>query len=218
MEINRVWAMPSRWTFQIKPIADLLNKYVGDGKGWIDPFAGMTSPAEITNDLNPDAKAKYHFKAEEFLTQLQGQVYNGVLFDPPYSLRQVKECYNEIGIENLTQEETNYFPSRERVLAGRLIKVDGYAISFGWSSQGIGKNHGFDVVEILLVWHGRGHNDTIVTVEKKIQGNLMEAVLNESAHISVHREPPSPERWKNRSRTFTGIAEAMAEQWCNLNV
>jgi hypothetical protein len=30
---------------------------------------------------------------------------------------------------------------------------------------------------------------------------------------SVHREPPSPERWKNRSRTFTGIAEAMAEQW-----
>jgi hypothetical protein len=34
---------------------------------------------------------------------------------------------------------------------------------------------------------------------------------------SVHREPPSPERWKNRSRTFTGIAEAMANQWGNLN-
>lgn len=29
----------------------------------------------------------------------------------------------------------------------------------------------------------------------------------------VHREPPSPERWKNRSRTYTGIAQAMAEQW-----
>lgn len=29
----------------------------------------------------------------------------------------------------------------------------------------------------------------------------------------VHREPPSPERWKNRSRTFAGIAEAMADQW-----
>ncbi len=26
-------------------------------------------------------------------------------------------------------------------------------------------------------------------------------------------EPPSKERWKNRSRTFRGIAEAMAEQW-----
>lgn len=29
----------------------------------------------------------------------------------------------------------------------------------------------------------------------------------------VHREPPGPERWKNRSRTYQGIAEAMAEQW-----
>ena len=29
----------------------------------------------------------------------------------------------------------------------------------------------------------------------------------------VWREPPSEERWKNRSRTFQGIAKAMAEQW-----
>ena len=29
----------------------------------------------------------------------------------------------------------------------------------------------------------------------------------------VHREPPSPDRWKNRSRTYPGIARAMARQW-----
>jgi hypothetical protein len=29
----------------------------------------------------------------------------------------------------------------------------------------------------------------------------------------VHREPPGPERWKNRSRTYQGIANVMAEQW-----
>jgi site-specific DNA-cytosine methylase len=29
----------------------------------------------------------------------------------------------------------------------------------------------------------------------------------------VHREPPSPDRWKNRSRTLPGIAAAMADQW-----
>jgi hypothetical protein len=29
----------------------------------------------------------------------------------------------------------------------------------------------------------------------------------------VWREPPSPDRWKNRSRFYTGIADAMAEQW-----
>lgn len=29
----------------------------------------------------------------------------------------------------------------------------------------------------------------------------------------VHRMPPGPDRWKERSRTYPGIAEAMAEQW-----
>lgn len=29
----------------------------------------------------------------------------------------------------------------------------------------------------------------------------------------VHHEPPSPDRWKNRSRTLSGVADAMAEQW-----
>lgn len=29
----------------------------------------------------------------------------------------------------------------------------------------------------------------------------------------IHLEPPSPERWKNRSRTYAAIAQAMAEQW-----
>ncbi len=29
----------------------------------------------------------------------------------------------------------------------------------------------------------------------------------------VHHEAPSPDRWKNRSRTYQGIANAMAEQW-----
>lgn len=32
----------------------------------------------------------------------------------------------------------------------------------------------------------------------------------------VFREPPGNERWKNRSRTFAGIAEAMAQQWGSL--
>lgn len=30
---------------------------------------------------------------------------------------------------------------------------------------------------------------------------------------AVHREPRSPNRWKNRSRTFEGVAQAMANQW-----
>jgi hypothetical protein len=29
----------------------------------------------------------------------------------------------------------------------------------------------------------------------------------------VHRMPPGPDRWKERSRTFEGIGQAMADQW-----
>ena len=31
----------------------------------------------------------------------------------------------------------------------------------------------------------------------------------------VHMMPPGPDRWKERSRTYQGIADAMAEQWGN---
>lgn len=30
---------------------------------------------------------------------------------------------------------------------------------------------------------------------------------------TVHRMPPGPDRWKLRSKTYSGIAAAMAEQW-----
>ena len=35
----------------------------------------------------------------------------------------------------------------------------------------------------------------------------------EGREARVHKMPPSADRWKNRSRTFKGIAEAMADQW-----
>ncbi|KKL75008.1 hypothetical protein LCGC14_2059240, partial [marine sediment metagenome] len=50
----------------------------------------------------------------------------------------------------------------------RLLKTNGIAICCGWSSQGLGKNRGFKIEEILLVPHGGSKNDTIVTVERKL--------------------------------------------------
>lgn len=34
-----------------------------------------------------------------------------------------------------------------------------------------------------------------------------------TAKDSVHKAPPGPDRWKDRSRTFPGLAEAIADQW-----
>ena len=163
--------MPSKHTFLIKPISNLLQRYVEQGGvGWIDPFAGENSPAEITNDLNPEKPTKFHLHAKDFATQLSG-FYKGVLFDPPYSLRQVKECYEKIGVK-LFQEDTQRFPQNVKEPIASKISHGGLAITFGWNSQGFGKKLGFEMIEVLLVAHGRGHNDTIITVERKIQSKL----------------------------------------------
>ena len=171
MIVKRTWAMPNKWTFKIKPISELIYKYGQDFQNWIDPFAGQTSPAEITNDLNPNTIAKYNMKALDFSKMLKGK-YNGVLFDPPYSGRQVKECYNELGIDVLRDDTNSFFYYSVKNELSKKIKVGGYAISFGWNSNGFGKKNGFQIVEILLVAHGAAHNDTICTVEKKVQSKL----------------------------------------------
>jgi len=172
MKIERKWAMPSRWTFTIKPIKELLVEEVGSGmfvKGsWIDPFAGMNSPAQLTNDLNPERKTTHHMEAIDFLKLFPDESVDGVLFDPPYSPRQVKECYEGIGL-NCTSEQTKQsFYSNAKNEIKRVLKKGGKAICFGWTSMGLGKSRGFEMQRILLVPHGGSKNDTIVTVEIKL--------------------------------------------------
>ena len=172
MKIQRTWAMPNRWTFTIKPIKELLQEEVGSGMFmnglWADPFAGYNSPAQITNDLNPKAKAKYHLEAIDFLKTLKDNSVDGILFDPPYSPSQVKECYENIGL-NFTSEATKMsFYSNAKNEMARIIKPGGKAICFGWNSMGLGKNRKFKMTRILLIPHGGSKNDTICTVEIKL--------------------------------------------------
>jgi len=93
---------------------------------------------------------------------------NGVLFDPPYSVRQIKECYENIGVKKFIYETRSDFWSRLKDEIKRILKPEGICISFGWNSIGVGKQRGFEIIEILLIVHGGAHYDTIVTVDKKI--------------------------------------------------
>lgn len=164
MIIDRKWAMPNKWTFTIKPIRELLQEELTDGL-WIDPFAGENSPATITNDLNPVRPTDYHMDALEFLKMFDDESVDGVLFDPPYSPRQVRECYDSIGIEKW-DGRVNFWSDCKNEIA-RIVKKGGKVICFGWNSMGIGKTRGFEMTRILLVPHGGNKNDTICTVEIK---------------------------------------------------
>jgi hypothetical protein len=167
MKIERVWSMPSKWTFEVKPIGELLKKYEV-GQGWIDPFCGQFSPAEYKNDLNPrNEMANYHLEAIDFLN-LKDWSIKGALFDPPYSLTQVSKSYAEIGLKFKGKENpTGGFPQVRKRLA-ELLPKDGIAISFGWNTAGLGKVNKMKIIEILIVSHGGNRNDTLVTVEQKL--------------------------------------------------
>lgn len=167
MKIERKWSMPNKNTFDIKPIKELLANEVDNSKLWIDPFANKNKIATITNDLNPEYNTTHHMDALEFLKMFDDNSVDGVLYDPPYSPRQVSECYKHIGY-NVTQETTRAsFWGNHKKEISRIVKPGGKVITFGWNSGGIGMKYGFEIKHILLVPHGGWHNDTICTVEIK---------------------------------------------------
>lgn len=161
---QRVWAMPNKNTFSIPPIRDIIIQEV-DGGTWLDPFSCGTRIGTITNDLNPDVDADYHMDALDFLKMFEDASVDGVLYDPPYSSRQVAECYHGFGKEVTMETTQGSFWARHKAEIGRIVKPGGKVLSFGWNSGGMGIKYGFDLKRILLVPHGGAHNDTICTVE-----------------------------------------------------
>jgi hypothetical protein len=166
--------MPSADTLSMAPAAQLVKRYATPGAVTVDPFARDCTIGTITNDLNPNTAAQHHMHAVEFLTMIanRGQLADVVIFDPPYSPRQVAECYTEIGI-NPTMQDTQTARLKRlcRAQIARILKPGGHCLSFGWNTVGMG--HGFETVEIVMICHGGDHNDTIITVDRALQGILI---------------------------------------------
>jgi site-specific DNA-cytosine methylase len=67
--------------------------------------------------------------------------------------------------------------------------------------------------QIIQPWQF-GHGETKATcLWLKNLPCLVPTNIVEGREAKVHRMPPSPDRWKLRSATYKGIAQAMAEQW-----
>ena len=168
--IQRVWAMPNKWTYQVPPIADLVRRYVKNGTNWADPFAGQSRLAEFRNDLNPANKQPNCMEALDFMQMIRSFniQLDGVLLDPPYSLTQVSRSYQDIGLKFKGKENpTGGFP-RVRDEIAAVVRRGGQVISFGWNTVGIGKTRGFEQIEVLIVCHGGNRNDTLCVVERKL--------------------------------------------------
>ena len=61
-------------------------------------------------------------------------------------------------------------------------------------------------------WFGHGETKATCLWLKNLP-KLQPTQVVEGREARVHMMPPSPNRWKERSRTYEGIAEAMGFQW-----
>ena len=177
MIITREWSMPNSRTFKIKPIKNIIERYqeeLASNSLVLDPFSNQNIVIDrerlnlITNDIDPQYDTDYSLDALDFLKMFSDESVDLVLYDPPYSPRQVSEVYKKLDMSvNMQTTQASYWGNQKKEIS-RIVKKGGYVLTFGWNSGGIGKTKGFEIVEILMVAHGGWHNDTIVTVEKKI--------------------------------------------------
>lgn len=168
MIITREWCMPNAETFSVKPIGDFVKRYLAGVS--VDPFARNKDWATHTNDLNPNTSAEHHMDAADFLEMLadDGIKADCILFDPPYSPRQITECYSAAGLTATMQDtQSAAFYKRCRTSIRKISSINTVVLSFGWNSTGMGK--GFHREEILLVCHGGAHNDTICVADRMIE-------------------------------------------------
>ncbi len=165
MIINRKWAMPNHKTFDIKPIGEIIDRHLQGVS--IDPFANQSRLAIYNNDLDPQYGCEFNMDALEFLKSFPCNSIDTVLFDPPYSPRQISECYKNLGLSvNMQTTQSSFWANMKNEIS-RIVKPGGKVLTFGWNSGGIGAKNGFEIIEILMVAHGGWHNDTIVTVDIK---------------------------------------------------
>ena len=91
--------------------------------------------------------------------------------------------------------------ARERVGGGRRQVVQPY-----WFGDPFFKATGFELINLP---------------DLKATNMLTQPLAGTAeykAWSAVHRMSPGPERWKERSRTYPGVAKAIASQWGNITI
>ena len=150
-----------KYTFEVKAIKLWVER---NCVGYtLNLFAGMTKLAidEIRNDSDPNALADYHMDAYEFVKKWDGEKFDTILLDPPYSHRKSMEKYGG--------RISSHFNELKNELS-KIINPKGIIITFGYHSVVMGVKRGFIVKKIALFSHGGAIHDTIATIEHKKYG------------------------------------------------
>tara|TARA_Y100000310_G_C20278285_1_gene621351 strand:- start:20 stop:589 length:570 start_codon:yes stop_codon:yes gene_type:complete len=149
----------------------------------VEPFANdnwlrHTYPNVITNDLNPIYDTDYNLEAHDFAKEIRRERSDPpevdlILFDPPWTLNQLKTSYEGIGQHlELWQAQNKWGQCRSDL--ARAVKPGGIVMSWGYESHGFGWRRGFKDLEMLIgvQSYQADRYDILCIVEQKVQKTL----------------------------------------------
>ena len=149
---------PRKYTFEMPKIKQYIEEI---SKGNVlNLFAGKIrlNINEIRVDIDNKYNPTYNMDAFKFI-KTTNMKFDTIILDPPYNIRKAREKYNNNYIGSFTKIKNELV---------KIITKNGIIITFGYDSNGMSECRGFEKKEIWLICHGGDHNDTIVTVERKI--------------------------------------------------
>ena len=160
----------NRYTFKAPKTREWVEQHC-QGKHVLNLFAGPTRLSgciEVANDIDPAMPGTlFQMDALECAKMLreEGELFDVVLIDGPYSYRKSMELYN------------GNFNSRFKHLLDvipDILSPNGLVINFGYLSSVMSGKRGFRVREICLISHGGAQHDTIASVEERMSPNRRE--------------------------------------------
>lgn len=164
-------------------------------------------------DLLPaEDGSEFHFEGDCFAqiygTWLDGKSWDLLVAHPPCTHLSVSGArhFEAKRADGRQQEAIDFFMRLTRAPVPRIAIENPVCImSSIWREPD----------QIIQPWQF-GHGETKATcLWLKGLPPLKPTNIVEGREPRVHFMPPGPDRWKERSRTFEGIAEAMAAQWGN---
>lgn len=168
-----------------------------------DAFLALGHDA-MSCDLLPTESPGPHYQGD--IREVLNYPWDVAIFHPPCTHLSVSGAryFAEKRMDGRQQSAVSFFMALARAPIPRIaIENPVCVMSSLWRKPD----------QVLQPWQF-GHGETKATcLWLKGLPRLTPTQIVEGREARVHRMPPSPERWKERSRTFAGIADAMAKQW-----
>lgn len=171
-----------------------------------DAFAALGHDA-WSCDLRPSEKPGQHLQCSYFDMEVVRQHWDGAVFFPDCTFLTVsgarwnatEEWRQEAQLAALHHVKALWkFPAPKLAIENPIGRLSSL-----WRAPD----------QIIQPWQF-GHGETKGTcLWFRGLPHLLPTNIVEGRHGAVWREPPGPDRKKNRSRTYDGIANAFAEQW-----